>query len=109
MNRAEVRKCSRLAEREGELFIRIEHFGLEGLWIIRADHRVRNVVLVDPRHRSSDRHGQSGWAKREVVNLDFRCFKLLLRACDEARLTRAERSQTEQKRCSQSCSKDSSP
>ena len=40
VNRAEIRIRSRLAEREGELLVRIEHFGLERLWIVRADHRM---------------------------------------------------------------------
>src|SRR5499425_1179143 len=81
MNRTEIGERPSFGEREGELFVRIEHFGLEGLRIIRADNRVWNVVLIYPRHRSSDRHRQSSWPKREVINLDFRRFQLLLRAC----------------------------
>src|SRR5216684_2663966 len=42
MNRTEVRISSRFAEGEGELFVRVEHFGLEYLRIIRADYRVKN-------------------------------------------------------------------
>jgi len=50
VNGAEIRIRSRLAEREGKLLVRIEHFGLERLWIVRADHRMGNIVSIRPRH-----------------------------------------------------------
>src|SRR6266513_4052333 len=56
MNRAEVRIRSRFAEGEGELFVCVEHFGLERLRIIRANYRVRDIVTVGPRNRGPDRH-----------------------------------------------------
>jgi hypothetical protein len=48
MNGAEVRISSRFTEGEGELFVGVQHFGLERLRIIRADDRVRDIVTVDP-------------------------------------------------------------
>src|SRR6267143_4085128 len=56
MNRAEVRISSRFAEGGGELFVRVEHFGLERFRIIRADYGVRDIVTVGPRNCGSDRH-----------------------------------------------------
>src|ERR1700682_4367373 len=56
MNRAEVRISSRFAEGEGELFVGVEHFGLERLRIIRAHYRVRDIVAVGPRNRGPDWH-----------------------------------------------------
>src|SRR5580700_1022528 len=92
MNRTEVRISSRFAEREGELFVRVENFGLEGLRIIRADHRVRDIVAVYPGNRGADRHCERYWSEAEVVDLHFDCRRPLLRAGSTALLTCAERS-----------------
>src|ERR1700732_3911132 len=92
MNRTEVRINSRFAEGEGELFVRVQHFGLERLRIIRADHRVRDIVTVDPGNRGSHRHRQRYWSEAEVVDLHFHCRGLLLRACCSAILTCAKSS-----------------
>jgi len=56
MNSAEVSISSRVAEGEGELFVCVEHFGLERLRIIRADYRVRDIVTIGPSHRGPNRH-----------------------------------------------------
>src|ERR1051326_2416415 len=48
MNRAEVGISSPFAEGEGELLVRVEHFGLEDLRIVRADHGVRDVIASRP-------------------------------------------------------------
>src|SRR5258708_9610089 len=70
MNRAEVRIRSGLAEGERELFIRVEHFGLERS--VRADDRMGNVVAIGPSDRSPHRHCKRSRAEAEVVDLDFR-------------------------------------
>src|ERR1051326_631856 len=56
MNRAEVGISSRFAEGEGELLVRVEHFGLEDLRIVRADHGVRDVIAIRPCDCGSYRH-----------------------------------------------------
>src|SRR2546423_14255302 len=55
-NRAEVRISSRFAEGEGELFGRVEHFGLERLRIICANHRVMDIITVGPCNCGAERH-----------------------------------------------------
>src|SRR5580700_441673 len=67
MNRTEVRISSRLAEGEGELFIRIHHLGLEHLRIIRADYRVRDIIAVGPGNSRSDSHRERYRSKAEVI------------------------------------------
>src|SRR5580704_15676739 len=54
MYRTEVGIDTRSAEGERELLVRVEHFGFEGLRIIRADDGVRDIVTVSPGHRCPD-------------------------------------------------------
>lgn len=61
VNRTKVRVGSRFREGEGKLLIRIHYLGLERLCIIRADHRVRNIVTVSPGNRRSRCHRQCHW------------------------------------------------
>src|SRR6266851_3574213 len=72
MNRAEVRIRSGLAEGERELFIRVEHFGLERT--VRADDRMGNVVAIGPSDRNPHRHCKRSWPEAEVVDLHLRGF-----------------------------------
>ena len=82
MNRAEIRIGSRLGKSEGELFVRVEHFGLERLGIIRTGHRVRNVVAICPGHRGPHRDGQCRRTETEIVDLHLRAFRFL--RCDRS-------------------------
>src|SRR5260370_16750259 len=76
VNRAEVRISSCLAEREGKLLVRIEHFGLEdALW---AHHCVWNVVAVGPRYRLAHRTVQRPPAQPELAFLHLSSSLLLL-------------------------------
>jgi hypothetical protein len=79
--RTKVGIGTHFAEGERELLVRVEHFGFEGLRIIRANDRVRDIVTVDPGHRSPDGHRQRRWPEAEVVDLHFDRWHLFLRAC----------------------------
>src|ERR1041384_5567904 len=78
MNRAEVGISSRFAEGEGELLVRVEHFGLEDLRIVRADHGVRDVIAIRPCDCGSYRHSSYGGPEAEVIDLNFHHRRLLL-------------------------------
>src|SRR5260370_8268654 len=82
VNRAEVRISSRFAKSEGELLIRIEHFGFEDP--VRADHRVWNIVAIRPRYGRSHCDRQRSGTEAEVINFHLCRFRLLLRACQNA-------------------------
>src|SRR6266566_2462167 len=80
MDRAEVGIGSRRSEGEGELFVRVENFGLEHLGIIRARDRVRNVVAICPGYRGSHRDGQCRRTETEIVDSHLRTYRFL--RCD---------------------------
>src|SRR5882762_4817192 len=98
VNRTKVGISSRLAEGEGKLLVRIEHFGFEDA--LRADDRMWDIVAIGPRDTCSHRHRESSRAEAEVIDLHFRCFRFLLRACREFLLAYGDRSHSEhQRRC----------
>src|SRR5260370_7898204 len=76
VNREKVRIRSRLAEGEGELLVRIEHFGFEDA--VRTDDRVWNVVAIGPRYRCTHRNRQRLRTEAKVIDLYLRSFPLLL-------------------------------
>src|SRR6266403_3253126 len=53
---AEVRISSGFAEGKGELFVGIQHLGLE--YFVGADNGVGNIVTIGPGDRGSDGHRQ---------------------------------------------------
>src|SRR5580704_6838346 len=95
MNGTEVRISSWFAEGEGELFVRVEHFGLERFRIIRADYRVRDIVTVGPRNRGSSRHRQRYRREAKVVDLHFHRRRVLLRSCYRTLATCAEKAHSQ--------------
>src|SRR6266700_5857423 len=101
VNRAEVRKSSCLAEGEGKLLVRIEHFGFEDS--VRADDRVWNIVAIGPRYGCTDRDRQGPRAEAEVIDLYLRGFRLLLRACQDVLLADGDCSYADYQRRSQNC------
>src|SRR6266851_7085497 len=109
VNRAEIRIRSRLAEREGKLFVRIEHFGLERFWIVRADHRMGNIVSIGPRYRGTHGNRQRRRPEAEVIDLHLCRFRLLLRARQEVLLPSSKCSDSEQQRHNESCNRHTSP
>src|SRR5437879_4849109 len=87
VNRAKVRICSRFAEGEGKLLVRIEHLGFKDP--VCADYRVWNIVAIGPRYGRSHRDRQGPRTKAEVIDFHLRCFRLLFSACQNAPLADA--------------------
>src|SRR5258708_27657483 len=109
VNRAEIRIRSRLAEREGELLVRIEHFGLERLWIVRADHRMGHIVSIRPRHACSHWHRECRRSEAEVIDLHLCGCRLFLRACQDILLAYGDCSNARCQRYCQNCNRHTSP
>src|SRR5215471_4544691 len=109
VNRTEVRISSCFTEREGELLVCIQHFGLKRLWLIRAHHRVGDIVSVDPRHRGSSRYRQGRRPEAEIVDFHFRSRSLLLCTCENTLVTRAERTNSQHQHCCQTYKRQTSP
>ena len=70
MNRAVVGISARLGKGERELFVRIQHLGLEHS--LRADRRVGNVITVRPGHGRADGHRERRWPKHEIIDFHRR-------------------------------------
>src|SRR5260370_17417319 len=107
VNRAEIRISSRLAEREGKLFVRIEHFGFEDA--VRTDDCVWNIVAIGPRYRCTNRNRQRVRTEAKVIDLYFACFRLLCRAGEQAILANSNRSYALTYHPTSNCTKHTSP
>src|SRR5579863_5522241 len=66
MQAAEIIESAGTGERKGVRIVSIERLRSEGLVLI--DHIMRDVVVIDPFHRRSDRNRQLRWTEGEVVN-----------------------------------------
>src|SRR5690348_13041678 len=99
MDRTEIRIRAGLGERERELFVGIEDFGLKGFCIVAADDRVWNVVAIGPSHGGTDGNGQRGGAEAEVVNLYFACSRRPLRCMCEVNFSGSDYGDSECQRC----------
>src|SRR5450432_484146 len=67
MKRAEVFVRSRFVELELKFLVRVHHLGLEEL--VRARHRVWNVVTVGPVNSGSGFHRHGGRIESEIIDL----------------------------------------
>src|SRR5882757_3303337 len=71
---AKVRIRSGFVEGKRELFIGIQHLGLE--YFVRAHNRVRNIITICPGDRRSDSHRQARRPKTEIIDFHFRACRL---------------------------------
>src|SRR6187200_1577548 len=60
MDRAKIVDGAHLAEGVGKSVASVERIGREGT-VLLLDH-MDHIVLVFPRHRGADMHGQGGWS-----------------------------------------------
>jgi hypothetical protein len=107
MNGTEVGKRSRLGKRVRELFVRIQHLGLEHT--VCTDNRMGNIIAVGPGNSRADSHCERRRPEAEVI--DFH-----VRGCRRGRLSirRDVRRFCQQQRhrdlhCRQTCNADTSP
>src|SRR5205807_2420678 len=107
VNRAEVGIGARLGESEREFFVGVQHFGLEGFGIIRAHHRVGNVVMVSPGHGAACRNRYHGGSEAEIVDFHFGVLGFLLRGYGG--VSRTPYSAPQNNYCDQNCYGHTSP
>ena len=71
MHAAVVGVFSRLREAELELLVRVKRRRFE--FALRTVDRVRDVIVVDPRHMGSTFDRDGSWRKGKIVDLHFSC------------------------------------
>src|SRR5260370_29267462 len=109
VNRSEIRIRPSLAEGEGEgeLLVRIQHFGFEDP--VRAHDCMWNVVAIRPRHACAHRHRECRRSEAEVIDLHFRCRGLFLRGRQEILRARRDHSHSEYESRCHDCDRRTSP
>src|SRR3984957_20985251 len=92
MQAAEVIVRAGTGERKGIRIVSVERLRSEGLVLV--DHIMRNVVVIDPFHRRSDRNRQLRWTEGEVVNRHL----VWLLCCDRSERQQRAGDRTEEHR-----------